>query len=134
MRSLPHLAVAVLSSALTLAGVALFRNSDGPRADDGPTHERAATDAAATPLEDAGGPRLRGATSGAHAPVDDRERRFLREALARERARTENAKIRPEDDGVDVIGRILEHQADPAPLLADFDRLQAHVARNAGPT
>ena len=100
----------------------------------------APSDAAATTRGDApfGPPAASGpsgpggdATLAGIAATED-ERAFLRRALAEERHRRQEAVIGPEDSGLEVLRRRLEHGADLSALVADYDVFASHVRAPEG--
>ena len=60
------------------------------------------------------------------------EESWVRKQVEHERARREEARIRPTDTGLRIIERILNSQADPSDLLADFDLFASHVESAPG--
>jgi hypothetical protein len=58
---------------------------------------------------------------------------FLRTALAKERVRREDARIRADDTGLDILRRVVESGADVTELLWDYDRARSHIRPKAGP-
>lgn len=124
---------AVLASAVTagaLVGTGTLRNEspapEAPRAEPaGPGLREAAA---------SGEPPPAGAASLADLRPTGEEVAFLRKALLAERERREVARISPGDSGLDVLRRVLDHGADPTPLLADWDGFAAHVRPAGGKT
>ncbi len=76
-------------------------------------------------------PRTRKHALNELAPSAD-EIQFLREALVKERERREEARIRPEDSGLDILRRVLEHRADVTGLLSEYSRFRSHVRTGGG--
>jgi len=61
------------------------------------------------------------------------EEAWIRDVVAKERLRREQAVIRPGDSALDVLRRYLNHGADISGLLRDYDRFRAHFRFSEGP-
>ncbi|MEM8883193.1 MAG: hypothetical protein AAGD14_03905 [Planctomycetota bacterium] len=64
--------------------------------------------------------------------VTEEERGWMKSALRKERERREDAKIGPQDGGLDVLRRYTESQADVDPVVREFDRFRARVRPGRG--
>ncbi len=92
-------------------------------------------------LDDASRRRRRVGTDGAStvaerfvrdSGVQEDELEFLREALLAERVRRAGARIRTDDNGVDILRRVLDHGADLREEMWDFAAFGARVKTGEG--
>ncbi len=123
------LAAFVLGVGLTAAAFLLLGGTESQGA--GPTATIAGESDASTP--DGDHAMLSGSgTATAHAALRDlapteKEVEWLDHRLREERIRREAARIRPEDDGIQVMQRVFEHGGDPAPLLRSYEAFRAPI-------
>ncbi len=68
----------------------------------------------------------------AELDVTGEEAEWVKNALTHERLRRENARILPEDTGLDIIERRLKWDAEVDELVSDFDRFAGHVQAAPG--
>ncbi len=115
-------AAALLGSALTAAGLftsdAVFSTRSTPER--APGSGRVAGRGAPGPSRsEASGNLFDDATPG--------EVELLRATLRQERHRRQEARIRADDSGLDILRRVIEHDADASELVRDFDRMSRRV-------
>lgn len=81
-------------------------------------------------------PRRWEAEGGERPVVDsslsEADRSWMLAALAKEKARRKAAEFQPEDTGVAVLRKILEHEADPTPLFESFETFTRPLRRSPG--
>lgn len=117
---------AALGAAVTAVGMlALPQRADSPRARSPRNGSHTARPSLAEATESSSLSDLR--------PTAD-EVAWLRRTLQAERVRRESARIRPEDSGLDILKRVVEHGADVSELIRDFERFQGHVRPAQGKT